>query len=1029
MNNLIKALIGNLPAVVMLIVAVISFGFVALTKLPVDLLPEIDLPTLAIAIDYRGASPETVERNVARLLEGQFLTISGVKNVITRCFSGRVFFVIQFEFGTDVDSVANDIREKIDFVIALLPPEVGKPTIFKFDPSNLPVVDIGVSGIDDLVALKEILEDNVSKSLYQIDGVASVSVNGGYEKKVYLELDNSRLYSYRLSPALIVNSIVSENQDLSVGEVLESYRTISVRFLGEFRDLDDIRNVVVANRGLYNIKLGDIADVSLKPDLEDAPIVRVNGERGVVISVNKKSGASTVDVSEKVRKAIARAAESFPNLNFTIVNDQGRFIVDSINNVRNNLLNGLLLSGVIVFLLLVSVKKTITIMLAIPMGLFVTFSFMYFFNISLNVVSLAGLALGVGLLVDNNIVVIENVLRKLREGKKLLDAAFEGASELSGALLASTLTTIFVFIPLVFSGGIQAQIFRDLSLTVSIAVFSSFFVALLLVPPMLSRSWGVVEKLDEKIEKNKFISAFSTWFDYVRDKYYVKSLQKVLSIKKTVLVFTIIFVVVGIFSFVYLGKEFLPSTDSGDLSITLRLPPRTSAEVTEKYALKVSEYLSSRPEVKYFFYLINRGSQVGRIFAGSGARGGENTASFTIKLLPKEQRSISSEEFANELRKFLENIPGRKEVSLVGGTTTFSGGGASVEIKLYSDNLDALEKISTQIEEISKKIPEIKEIRSSFDENVLEYGITFDRNKLSFYGISSSLIANTIKTSFLGANVSSYRKEGKQYEIILRLKEDQRKKLDDILAQYIPSTTGLVPLADLVSISNVFSPRMIMRENNNRVISLSVISFGASQSKVVEKLAETIKKEVYIPPDVVIAYKGTFEELQNTFRDLVLAFLLAFVLVYTTMVVIFKSFKDPFIIIFSVPYAIFSVIIFLFIFNFSLNLVSGVGLILLLGVIVNNGIVMVDLMNKLLERGYKLRDAVLEGARLRFRPIWMTTLTTVFGSLPLALGIGASSELFQPLGFVIALGLFLGTVFTLFIIPVVFEYLNRKRFA
>jgi HAE1 family hydrophobic/amphiphilic exporter-1 len=1026
MWGLLKGLINNIPAVVMIIVAVVMLGVVAFTRLPVDLFPNIETPLIAVSFDYPSATPEQVEENLARILEGQFQTISGVKNVTTRCFQGRAFFIIEFSYGVDIESKANDVREKIDFVSRFLPDGVGKPIIFKFDLRLLPVMSISVSGIDDLAALRQIVEDNISKYIYQVDGVANVTVDGGYQKKVFVELDRRKLEAFKVSSADVLRALASENQDFSAGYVVEGYKKINVKFDAKYKSIDDIKNVIVANRGGYNVKVGDVADVVFKSDIENAPIVKVNGKSGVVISVNKKSDVSTVTVSEAVKRKLEEVKKLYPNLSFDIVVDQGAFIVNSINNVRNNAINGAILAFIVVFLFLVSLKESVLIALAIPLSIVITFVIMYFLDVSLNVVSLAGLALGVGLTIDNSIVVIESIYLHKKRGKSIVDAAFDGAKEVGTAILASTLTTVFVFLPVVFSQGLAQQIFRDLALTVSISIFSSLFVAILITPPLMTIGWGFIEKLDSSIKRMKFLFFFSDFIENSRDGIYSRLLSNFLNLKKTILAFTIIFVVLGIISFIYVGKELLPTTDSGNVSVKITLPPGTSKNITYEYAEKLSAYLSTNQDVSIYYYVINVGGS--RILTIGGGDG-ENVVNFTIRLNPKEERSISSEEFASKLRRFLfATIPGKTEVDASSGAR-LPGSGAAADIKILGNDIGTLEKISSQIEAVSKNIKGVEEVKSSIDDVVPEYSLIFDRNKLAFYGISSSVIGNILKSSFQGTTASFYTVGGKQYDIVLQIKGNEKKYFEDILLSYIPTVGGIVPIVDLVKVSNDVAPRMIMRENGNRLVSISVVSFGVPQDKLVPQIAEEVKKSVYIPPDVVISYGGSFRDLQDSLRDLLLIFALAFSLVYATMVVLFKSFKDPFIIIFTIPYGVLSVLILFFLFNIKFNIIAGIGVVIILGIVVNNGIVMVDYMNQLLEQGYKLRDAVVEGAKRRFRPILMTSLTSIIGVLPLSLGIGSGSELFQPLGLTLLLGLFAGTFFTLFVIPVVYEYLNRKRFA
>lgn len=1025
MWGLLRGLLDNIPAVIMIITAIIVLGIVGATKLPVDLFPDIDFPIVAVRVDYPGASPEVIEQNVARILEGQFLTISGVKNVITRCNEGFAFITIEFEYGVNVDLLANDVREKIDFVSRILPSEVSKPQIFKFDPNILPIMNIAITGIDDLSALKEIAQDNISRKISQVDGVANVSVNGGYDKKVFVNLDSKKINSFGISPSDVVSGISRENQNLSSGQIISGYKKISIRFSSEYASTEDIKNVVVGNRKGYPVKVSDIADVEFKPDIENASIVKINGQPGVVLSINKKSGSSTVDVSAKVRKKIQELQKDYPNLRFNIISDQGEFIVKSLSNVENNALNGALLAVLVVFLFLVSIKETILIGLAIPMSIVITLVSMYFLGISLNIISLAGLALGVGMMVDNSIVVLESIYLKNRQGKNPIEAAFEGTKEVGVAILGSTLTTVFVFAPIVFAQGLASQIFKDLAATVSISILSSLFVSMLIVPPLASRYWSFIEKIDKFIQSKKYFSSFSNWIEKIKDTLYETLLSRILNLKKTILLFSVVFVILGLISFIYLGKELLPTVDSGELTVRIDLPPGTYKDITSKYAEEVSKYLETNENVKYYYFIINTSSSGLRFLGGRG----ENTVNFTVKLKDLKDRNISSEEFGVRLRKFLSTVPGKSQVNTSSGVRIPGGGGANVDIKLIGDDIEELNKLSLQIQDIGKRIKGVQEINSSLDDPLQEYVIYPDRNKLSYYGLSSLLLGNAIKTGFSGTTASFFKSKGKQYEIFVQLKTKDRKYLEDILYKYIPTVSGLIPVIDLVKISNAYTPQTIIRENNSRTISISVVGYQIAQTKLVQEIDKEIKKNLYIPPSVVISYGGSFQDLQDTFRDLILIFVLAFTLVYTTMAVLFKSFKDPFIVIFTIPYGVFAVLIVFFLIGLKINIVSAIGLIVLLGIVVNNGIVMVDYMNQLIEKGYKLRDAVIEGAKRRLRPVLMTSLTTIIGTLPLAFGFGESSELSQPIGQVIFVGMTLGTLFTLLVVPVIYEYFNRKRFA
>lgn len=1034
MEGLIRASVKNFVGVFMIIVLILVIGWVALSRLPVDLLPNLELPILMIMVDYKGASPQEVEENVTKLIESVALMMNNVDSVQSTSSEGRSRTIITFKWGVDIDKMASEVRERLDRIADRLPDQASKPVIYKFDPNMLPIMSIALSGMNDLARLREIAEDELSKALSQVPGVALVDVGGGYSRSIFIDVDKQKITSLGILPTQIIQAIAQENQNVSVGKVYVGNKSINLRFISRYQSPEDIANTVITTRGNYAIKLKDIANVYEGIDKENRTIARVNGKETVILQIYKQPGRNTVEVSREVKKKLKELEGKYPGIEFNIVADQAESIESSIAGVRDTALQGAILAILVVFAMLVSMKETLIIGLSIPLSIIFTFVVMYFLNVSLNIVSLAGLALGVGMMVDSSIVVIENIFfHRTKEGLNLVDSAIIGTKEVVLAITASILTTIAVFFPIVFLQGFTAQLFKDLSITVTVSLLASLATAVTIVPSLASRKffetgwWG---KMEEKLERSKLRAFVENILEKMED-FHERILRFALNRKKMILGFAFLFVILSIALLVITGIEFMPTVDTGDARISLKLPTATRLEVTSAITKDIEDILLQIPELDKEYTILGSGILRGLGFAR------EDRANISIKLVPKTKRYRSVFAVLEDMSKRLRNIPGDITIQpgsgMMGGPMrglgAVSGGANTIEIKVKGNDLEEIISIANDIVNLIKqKFPTLRNPTTDQEETLPEYRLVFDRKRASMLGISASSPSILLSTGFGGQTVGFFYQKGKEIPIVVRFSDTYRYNLDSVRSLYLPTMRlEMIPLENIVDIEEGKGPRGINREGGLRTVTVRAELWGQNLFQVTELLKRAIKENIYIPQGVILEYGGSYQDTLNTFRDLLLALGLSILLIYSIMALQFNSFLDPFIVMFSVPFGFAGVVLFLFITRTSFSTISFIGLIVMSGIVVNNGIVLVDYINQLRERGMNLREAVVRGAVRRLRPVLMTALTTILGLIPLSLGLGESGELYAPLGRAILGGLLVSTVFTLVIVPVIYEALNKIR--
>jgi HAE1 family hydrophobic/amphiphilic exporter-1 len=1010
--NLSRLSIKRPVAVLMAVCVAMLLGVVSLSNLAVDLFPQLNIPVAVVVTTYPGAGPQEVEKLITQPLEGAISTVSSIEAVSSQTAEGVSMVIAQFDWGTDMDFATLEMREKVDGVRARLPDGASTPTVFKADPAAMPVLQIGLAGDFHLDQLQAIAEDTIAPRLERLAGVASVTISGGSEREIAVDVDPRKAQVYGVTLQQVSAMLQAENLNLPAGRVTDDQTKYLVRTTAEFKSVDEIRDLPLRTvRGVIHLR--DIAQVEERlPDTEHR--TWVNGEPTVTIAVQKQTDANTVNVVGAVLKAMGQMQSELPQgLNYFPVNNQAEFINQSIRDVvRNAIVGGLLAMGILL-LFLRNFRSTIVIGVAIPISIISTFVLMYFFDLTLNLLSLGGLALGIGMLVDNSVVVLENIYRHREQGAELDLAAGDGSTEVTAAITASTLTTMSVFLPLIFVGGFAAHIFRDLSLTVSFSLFCSLFVALTLVPVMTSR-W--LKSSRSQGSRWRWAQAIGTRFERLFravDQRYRSLLDTALRRRKMVAASVLALIVATFLVMPMVGMEFMPSMDSGEFSISINLPHGSSLEATEEVLQKVVKHVEEIPELETMWVYL--GSS-GGMFGSSSSE----TAGVSAKLVSKDDRRRSTEQIVTELDQHLALIPGAdiQAVASTGwGGMDFSGG-APIRINLKGDDFDILRDVSDEIVRRVAAVPGTRLVESSFEKGQPEVQVRVDRQRAAAYGLGAYEIASTLRSAIEGTVATRYRVEGEELDVRVRLEESSTDDLMDLQSIIFHAPTGqavmLGQVADLVMAEGPYS---IAREDQSRVVTVSSYLAGRPLGSVMNDIQATLN-QMPLPPGYSIDYGGESQDMLEVFGDLFVALLMAIALVYMVMAAQFESLLHPLVIMCAVPLAMIGAFWGLLLTGRTLNVIAYVGLIMLVGIVVNNAIVLVDFINQLRQRGQERLAAIKEAGPIRLRPILITTLTTVLGMLPLALGIGEGAEAQAPMATVVICGLLFSTLLTLVVVPV-----------
>ncbi|KJS81348.1 MAG: hypothetical protein JM58_17125 [Peptococcaceae bacterium BICA1-8] len=1007
--------------ILMVVLVILLLGVVSLSRLAIDLMPEMNFPMAIIVTTYEGVGPEEVEQLVTRAIEGQIGTINGIKNISSESSPGSSTVIAEFGWGSDMDQKIFTMREKVDFIKPFLPEGVGEPMIIKMDIGMMPIMMLGISGEQDLTTLKQVIEDKIQPRIERVDGVASVYLEGVKTREVHVQINPQKLEAYNLSITDVSNTIRGENNNTSGGYVEQSAKDYLVRVKGEFTSLQDLANILIPLKSGGNIKLQELAEIK-DTYKEVSSYSMLNGVPSIALNIQKQSDANTVKVSDEVIKVLSEVKKELPpNVAIKTAFDQAEYIRQTIDQVIKNGYLGAALAIIILFLFLRSLRSTLIIGTAIPISIITTFILVYFAGLSLNMMSLGGLALGIGMMVDSAIVILENIYRHRQEGLSRIEAAKMGTSEVGTAVVASTLTTVAVFLPIVYVEGMASQIFKPLALTISFSLLASLLIALSFIP-MLASKLLIVETNGNGNDKPKnFIQRLSkSWGNAFGrlDVKYLGILKWALKRKKTVIFITLAAFVGSIALIPLVGMEFIPASDDGYFSVDIQLPNSGILEETTRVVDKVEEVVASMEEVESIF--LSAGSQGGMMTGGFGT--GSHLANIVGRLVPLNERERGVAEVMDDIRARLTDLPGAT-IEVSGGDSGF-GGQTPIFISIKGHDLEELKDLAQEFADRIREVPGAREVTTSQEEGNPELAVKIDREKAALYGISSHQVSSTVRNGLEGAISSKYRTGGEEIDIRVQLPEKDRNSIQSLNRLMIPSMQGYnVPLEEISTIDYNIGPTKISRVNQSRQVTVTGDIFGRDLASVTEDIKIAIA-DIPLPAGYSYEIGGANKEMMESFQSLGLALVLAIIIVYMILAAQFEALLYPFIIMFSIPPTLIGVVGGLLITGRTFSVVSFIGVIMLAGIVVNNAIVLVDYINTLRKRGLEKEEAILKAGPTRLRPILMTTLTTVLALMPQAIGVGEGAELSAPMATAVVAGLSFSTLVTLVLIPVMYYILD-----
>ncbi len=1004
----------------MLSFVVVLLGAISLTRLPVDLMPDVSYPSITVRVNYTGVGPLEMEELVTRPIEQAVSAVAGLDQINSTSGEGNANVRLNFTWGTDLNEAADEVRTRIDRVRGRLPEDADPPTIFKFDSTSMPIMGIGVEGNFDPVTLRELAQNDLSPRLERVAGVAAVSVDGGLRRQIRVDLSREKITALNLPVDRVVAILRTENQNIPLGEVFEADRMFLLRSPGQFTNIDEIRNLVVMTKDGVPVYLRDIADV--RDATEDRrSFTRINGNPGIRMRVTKQSGTNTVQIAEGMRAEIERVNREVPGVKLSVLDDQSRYIERSISSVQEHALLGSLLVVLVIFAFLRDIRSTVIICTSIPISVIGTFALLYFGGYTLNTLTFGGLALGIGMIVDAAIVVLENTYRHLEMGKDRMTAAIEGAEEVWSAILASTLTHIAVFVPMLFLTGVSSIMFGQLAAVVSFSLAMSLFVAVTIVPVLCSRLLKLAPPAESRTGVIGVLYRLSDRALNGIDTLYQRSLHIALQHRPTVMAVGAAAFIAAIVLLPRVGFEFQPTTDEGEVTVDAELAVGTRIEVTEEVLLRLEQTIrQTTPEA---VMLITQ--------AGGGGGGGgfgnasTNRGSITVRLTDKDQRTRSSDRVAMELRRQLSGLPGvivrtrasgGQQMMMRGG----GGDGSRLSVEIRGHELEQASQLARNLKSILDTTPGIADSRLGRDDGRPELEVRVDRDKAAVLGMTVTGVANTIRTNVAGTQAAMYREAGNEYPIVVRLRESDRDEISSV-GDVLLSTPGgrVLPAKNVMVVDRDTGPTQIDRKNQERITRVNAeteVTLSEAVANVQARLPE-----LNVPKDFQVGFGNEVEEQARSFRELQLVLVLAIVLVYTVMASQYESLRDPFIIMFSIPLAAFGVVASLLITRTPFSMQAYIGVIMLAGIVVSNAILLVDYANTLRRRDkMPLRQAIELAGHHRLRPILMTSICTGLGLVPMALGIGEGSELQAPLARVVIGGLLTSTLITLVFVPAMY---------
>lgn len=1013
-------------AMTMIIMFFVVLGLFSYTKLGADLFPQANLPVVTITAVYPGAGAEEMETQVVDHIEEQVSSISGIKTLSSWINEGVAVTAIEFTMSTDSDVATNDVQKAVDAVLMKLPQDIDKPLVQKVDLNAEPLVTLALSGNRSLNEIYDVAKNTVKTRLETIPGVATVSILGGQEREILVEVDRNRLTAYGLSVNRVIERLSLENHNVPSGKIKQTNRNFNIRLLGEFESLEEIENLRIPLPSGTAIPLKDIAEVR-DTFKESERHSRLNKKEAVGIMVQKQSDASIVTTAEEIRGVVEQLRSDIPSdMDILVFDDTSKFVNDSLDDTKRTLVEGVIMTGIVLFFFLREWRSLVIVMLAIPTSIIATFMMMYFFGFTFNMLSLMGLSLCVGILVDDSIVVLENIHRHMQMGKGPIRAAIDGRGEIGMAAIAITLSDVVVFAPIAFMSGMVGQFFREFGLTVVVATLFSLFVSFTLTP-MLSAIFYKNKPIGEEnqIKETNFLwklvgkkttklGDLVVTFYQVLLEWSLRHRLKVLATVIAMIALSISMIFTGV-----IGGDFITNPDQGKFTIELELPPGTPIHNTDEAVEMYEEKLAQLPEVNSYFSAVGLG---GNTVASGDA---SHRAEIKVNLSRKNERDRSVWQIVDEVRTWDDLYPGVKMKVKEAAIPGMSYMEAPLIIEVSGPDQQTLEELAGKVRKIVENTPGTVEVNTSLeDSGQPEIQVRVDRDRAAFYALSAAEIAQAVRAAMAGEVATQYKEAGKTYDLTVRLKDVDRNKVEEIgnitITNYLGEVFLLKEVADLVPGEG---PTEIRHKYRNRMIAITSDYEGASLAGIREEIDKEISK-LDVPSGYRIGYDGDVKQMDDTFADLVQALILSLILVYMILVILYESFLTPFIRMLSLPCGIIGAMVALAVTGTNLDMMSFIGIIMLDGLAAKNGTLLIDYTNTLMERGMSLKEALLEAGKTRLRPIFMTSVTMIFGMLPTALAVMEGAEIRRGMGIVLVGGLITSTILTPILIPVAYTLID-----
>lgn len=997
-------------------VAVVILGLFSLQKLPIDLYPDIDTNTIMVMTTYQGASAEDIEQNVTRPLENTLNSVEHLKHITSKSRENISVITLEFEYGYDIDVLTNYVRDKLDMVSSYLPDESETPIIFKFSTDMIPIMLLSVQAEESMPGLYKILDENVANPLARVDGVGSVSISGAPKREIHVYVDPIKLEAYNLTIETISSLIGAENRNIPGGNFDIGTETYALRVQGEFDDAREMENIVVGASNGSIVYLKDVATIDDSLE-ERAQQTYNNGHKGAMVIIQKQSGANSVEISNKVMEELPGLQKNLPSdVKLGIIVDTSDNIRNTIASLAETVLYALLFVVIVVFAFLGRWRATIIIAITIPISLIASFIYLFATGETLNIISLSALSISIGMVVDDAIVVLENVTTHIERGSAPKQASVHGTNEVAISVIASTLTLIAVFFPLTMVTGMTGVLFKQLGWMVCIMMIISTVSSLTLTPMMCSQMLKLTP------QKGKFQQFFfkyvERWLDKLDDGYAALLNVCVTHKRKTMFICTLIFIG-SCFLMKFIGSEFIPTSDNARLGVTLELPIGTRTEVSQAATEKLfNEWMEKYPEIKVLNYTTGQAS-TDNTFA-SLSDNGSHIVSMNISLYSVTERERGIIEIANLMRKDLEHYPEfvKTQVNIGGSRGSGMGGQSTLDYEIYGWDFSETDSVAQQLKRVMLETKGISDITISRSDYQPEYQVDFDREKLALYGLNLSTAANYLRNRINGSTASYYREDGEEYDIKVMYAPEHRTSIEDIENILIYNAAGKgVRIRDIGKVVERFTPPTIERKDRQRIITVQgVVSGEKAMSEIIADIQPRLD-QLDVPANVYIELSGSFEDQQESFADLGMLAVLIIILVYIVMAAQFESLAYPGIIMTSIPFAFTGIVLILWMTGTNLNIMSMIGAIMLIGIVVKNGIVLIDYIQLNRERGMSIRSAVVLGGKSRLRPIVMTALTTILGMVPMAISNGEGAEMWRPMAIAVIGGLTFSTIVTLLFVP------------